>query len=311
MLIFLDLCARSDEMLSPPPDVDKAWHAFLLHSRDYEAYCNERFGRVIHHQPTGEPDPDAYRRAYERRQRVLQRRRAPTRSCGRCRSWRAASDSVGSSAPSQSGEPDAPSRPGRLRRRGLRRLDRQHRLGTGGFATRVRAATPAARAAAAAPRAAAAAAAAEAACVTPRPHRPLDPRRPRAAQPAGARPAGRHRQLVRAPPGAPPRRRPRGVRDGLELRAQARQRAHDPRVPAHPPRRASGVDAALRPRRRRDARGRRDRGGRRRGPHRPEHGLPGAQGLQDRARARRCSTTPTRPWRSPRPRARAPACPSP
>jgi hypothetical protein len=67
MLIFLDLCARSDDMLSPPPDVDKAWHAFLLHSRDYEAYCKERFGRVIHHQPTGEPDPDAYRRAYDRR----------------------------------------------------------------------------------------------------------------------------------------------------------------------------------------------------------------------------------------------------
>ena len=67
MLIFLDLCARSDEMLSPPPDVDAAWHAFLLHSRDYEAYCNERYGRVIHHQPTGEPDPAAYRRAYEHR----------------------------------------------------------------------------------------------------------------------------------------------------------------------------------------------------------------------------------------------------
>ena len=67
MLIFLDLCARSDEMLSPPPDVDAAWHAFLLHSRDYEAYCNERYGRVIHHQPTGKPDPAAYQRAYERR----------------------------------------------------------------------------------------------------------------------------------------------------------------------------------------------------------------------------------------------------
>jgi len=67
MLIFLDLCARSDEMLSPPPDVDAAWHAFVLHSRDYEAYCSERYGRVIHHQPSGEPDPAAYRRAYERR----------------------------------------------------------------------------------------------------------------------------------------------------------------------------------------------------------------------------------------------------
>ncbi len=67
MLIFLDLCASSDKVLSPPPDVDKAWHAFVLHSQDYEAYCRERFGKVIYHQPTGEPDPAAYRRAYDRR----------------------------------------------------------------------------------------------------------------------------------------------------------------------------------------------------------------------------------------------------
>lgn len=68
MLIFLDLCARSDKLLAPPPDVDRAWHAFLLHSRDYEAYCRERFGKVIHHQPGDEPDPAAYKRAYKRRQ---------------------------------------------------------------------------------------------------------------------------------------------------------------------------------------------------------------------------------------------------
>ncbi|MBA2792387.1 MAG: hypothetical protein H0U32_00135 [Thermoleophilaceae bacterium] len=72
MLVFLDLCARSDEVLSPPKDVDKAWHAFLLHSRDYEVYCRERFGKLIHHQPTGEPDPEAYRRAYGRRSELSQ-----------------------------------------------------------------------------------------------------------------------------------------------------------------------------------------------------------------------------------------------
>jgi len=69
MLVFLDLCAQSDKVLSPPTDVDKAWHAFLLHSRDYEAYCNERFGKVIHHQPSDAPDPEAYRRAYKRRRK--------------------------------------------------------------------------------------------------------------------------------------------------------------------------------------------------------------------------------------------------
>ena len=58
--------------------MDKAWHAFLLHTRDYEAYCRERFGRMIHHQP-GAPDPAAYRRAYERRREYEARLGATTR----------------------------------------------------------------------------------------------------------------------------------------------------------------------------------------------------------------------------------------
>src|SRR5918992_2704026 len=69
MLVFLDLAAGSKKLISPPEPVDVAWHAFILHTRDYEAYCRERFGRVIHHEPTGAPDPAAYRRAYERRSR--------------------------------------------------------------------------------------------------------------------------------------------------------------------------------------------------------------------------------------------------
>ena len=69
MLVFLDLVADSRDFISPPGPVDAAWHAFILHTRDYEAYCRERFGRVIHHEPTGEPDPKAYRRAYDRRAR--------------------------------------------------------------------------------------------------------------------------------------------------------------------------------------------------------------------------------------------------
>jgi hypothetical protein len=67
LLVFLDMVADSKEFVSPPPGVDVAWHAFILHTRDYEVYCRERYGRVIHHQPTGAPDPRAYRRAYERR----------------------------------------------------------------------------------------------------------------------------------------------------------------------------------------------------------------------------------------------------
>jgi hypothetical protein len=67
MLVFLDMAADSKHLISPPKPVDVAWHAFILHTRDYESYCRERYGHVIHHQPTGAPDPDAYRRAYERR----------------------------------------------------------------------------------------------------------------------------------------------------------------------------------------------------------------------------------------------------
>jgi hypothetical protein len=67
LLVFLDVVAESKDFVSPPPGLDIAWHAFLLHTRDYEAYCRERYGRIIHHEPTGAADPSAYRRAYERR----------------------------------------------------------------------------------------------------------------------------------------------------------------------------------------------------------------------------------------------------
>jgi hypothetical protein len=67
MLLFLDMVAVSKEFVSPPEPVDLAWHAFILHTQDYESYCRARYGRIIHHQPTGKPDPKAYGRAYERR----------------------------------------------------------------------------------------------------------------------------------------------------------------------------------------------------------------------------------------------------
>ena len=91
----------------------------------------------------------------------------------------------------------------------------------------------------------------------PSTHAPLTipgPWRATGVKPAAAGAARRHRQLVRAAPGAALRRRARDLRDGLELRAEVRRRAHAPRVPAHPPRRAPGVDPAVRPRRRGDVR---------------------------------------------------------
>jgi hypothetical protein len=65
MLKFLDVCAGAEKTVSPPTRVDGAWHCFILFTRDYAAYCQERFGRFIHHEPTESEDPLAYERAYD------------------------------------------------------------------------------------------------------------------------------------------------------------------------------------------------------------------------------------------------------
>lgn len=65
MLKFLDVCAASEETVSPPPRIDDAWHAFVLFTRDYAAYCEDRFGFFVHHEPMESSDPVAYERAYE------------------------------------------------------------------------------------------------------------------------------------------------------------------------------------------------------------------------------------------------------
>ena len=35
----------------PSQVVDKLWHEFILHTRDYDAFCKEAFGRFLHHVP--------------------------------------------------------------------------------------------------------------------------------------------------------------------------------------------------------------------------------------------------------------------
>jgi len=64
MLKFLDVCAQATQTVSPPPRVDDGWHAFILFTRDYAAYCEDRFGRFIHHDPMESQDTVAYERAY-------------------------------------------------------------------------------------------------------------------------------------------------------------------------------------------------------------------------------------------------------
>jgi hypothetical protein len=55
-LTFLECCAlRPDARLVPSNAVDAGWHAFLLHTRDYAAFCARVAGWFIHHQPADDP----------------------------------------------------------------------------------------------------------------------------------------------------------------------------------------------------------------------------------------------------------------
>ncbi|WP_030567868.1 glycine-rich domain-containing protein [Streptomyces aureocirculatus] len=51
MLAFVAASARSDKPLSPSPLVDDFWHAFLLHTKAYQDFCEQTFGSFVHHQP--------------------------------------------------------------------------------------------------------------------------------------------------------------------------------------------------------------------------------------------------------------------
>ncbi|TQK44744.1 hypothetical protein FBY35_6268 [Streptomyces sp. SLBN-118] len=50
-LAFLDVMGSTGETLSPSKLIDPAWHTFMLHSPQYTAWCQERYGRYIHHAP--------------------------------------------------------------------------------------------------------------------------------------------------------------------------------------------------------------------------------------------------------------------
>jgi hypothetical protein len=57
-LAFLAACARNTTApLAPSELVDVGWHTFLLHTRDYAAFCHEIAGRFLHHVPTTPNDP--------------------------------------------------------------------------------------------------------------------------------------------------------------------------------------------------------------------------------------------------------------
>ena len=45
------LAASSAARQVPTRLLDEAWHAFILHTREYAEYCSGRFGKLIHHIP--------------------------------------------------------------------------------------------------------------------------------------------------------------------------------------------------------------------------------------------------------------------
>ncbi|MCT9090617.1 hypothetical protein N4G70_17395 [Streptomyces sp. ASQP_92] len=51
MLAFLAAGAHSPIPLSPSPLVDDFWHAFLLHTKAYQDFCERTLGKFVHHQP--------------------------------------------------------------------------------------------------------------------------------------------------------------------------------------------------------------------------------------------------------------------
>ena len=52
MLQFLMIAgAFRGQPLAPTPTIDAAWHHFILFTHDYAAFCQDHFGRFIHHVP--------------------------------------------------------------------------------------------------------------------------------------------------------------------------------------------------------------------------------------------------------------------
>lgn len=52
-LKFLALIGHYSRSLSPSHKVDLAWHELILCTRLYHGFCQEHFGRYIHHTPGG------------------------------------------------------------------------------------------------------------------------------------------------------------------------------------------------------------------------------------------------------------------
>ena len=50
---FLFLVSLHNEVLTPSHQVDLAWHELILHTKAYHKFCEDHFGRYLHHTPGG------------------------------------------------------------------------------------------------------------------------------------------------------------------------------------------------------------------------------------------------------------------
>lgn len=52
---FLVTCGMMAEPCSPSNELDEIWHHFILHTHNYQEYCERYIGRFLHHNPTDTP----------------------------------------------------------------------------------------------------------------------------------------------------------------------------------------------------------------------------------------------------------------
>ncbi len=48
---FLTVSALRGGNYSPTKVIDYAWHHFMMYTRDYSQFCEDCFGKMVHHQP--------------------------------------------------------------------------------------------------------------------------------------------------------------------------------------------------------------------------------------------------------------------
>jgi hypothetical protein len=48
---FLLVCGTTPGNWSPTEPIDEGWHNFILFTQDYAKFCQQNFGRFIHHNP--------------------------------------------------------------------------------------------------------------------------------------------------------------------------------------------------------------------------------------------------------------------